>query len=68
MNDRTARFPIRRYSSLDAMKADEYSYWQQRPAHERMEAVTEISAEAYRLKGSPPDAQRLQRTLVHLKR
>ena len=27
---------IRRYTSLDEMKADEYRYWQSRPVHERM--------------------------------
>jgi hypothetical protein len=30
---------IRKYTSLDNMKADEYRYWQ-RPAHERMDAVS----------------------------
>jgi hypothetical protein len=66
--DRKSRFPIRRYASLEAMKADEYGYWQQQPAHARMDAVTEITAEAYGLKDSPPDARRLQRTIVHIKR
>ena len=65
---REARFPIRPYASLKAMKVDEYAYWQQRPAHERMAAVTEISAEVYRLKGSSLDASRLQRTVVHIRR
>jgi len=66
--DRTIRFPIRRYTSLEAMKADEYAYWQRRPAHERLEAAADISVEAYRLKDPSSDAPRLQRTLVHLKR
>lgn len=66
--DSKARFAIRRYASLEAMKADEYACWQQRPAHERMAAVTEITAEAYRLKDSSTGASRLQRALVHLKR
>ena len=64
--DRTS--PIRRYASLEDMKAEEYEYWQQRPAHERMDAVAEITAEAYGLKDSAPRVPRLQRTLVHLKR
>jgi len=63
-----SRFAIRRYASLEAMKADEYKYWRQRPAQERMEAVSEITAEAYGLKDIPPNAFRLQRTLIHLKR
>lgn len=66
--DRKSRFPIRSYTSPEAMKAGEYAYWRQRPAHERMEAVAGITAEAYSLKDSLPDASRLQRTLVHLKR
>lgn len=66
--DRKKRFAIRRYASLEAMKADEYDYWRQRPAHERMEAVTEITVEAYGLKDLSINASRLQRTIVHLKR
>ena len=66
--DRKSRFPIRRYTSLEAMKADEYEYWQARPAHERMTATTEITMEAYGLRNSPPHEPRLQRSLVHLKR
>jgi len=30
---------LRKYTSFDEMKADEYRYWQSRPAHERMDAV-----------------------------
>jgi len=30
---------IRKYASFDEMKADEYRYWQSRPAYERMDAV-----------------------------
>jgi hypothetical protein len=66
--DRASRFPIRRYASLEAMKADEYRYWQQRPAHERMQATAEISAELYGLKDPSGHAQGLQRTLVRVKR
>jgi hypothetical protein len=57
---------IREYSSLDAMKADEYRDWQQLPVHERMRAVVELSLAAYQMKGQAPDVQRLERTLVHL--
>ena len=66
--DRKSRFEIRRYESLEAMKADEYAYWQQRPGHERIAVVSEITSEAYGLKVLRPDVRRLQRTLVHLKR
>jgi hypothetical protein len=66
--DRAQRFPIRRFASLDAMKADEYSYWQSRPAHERLAATSEISTEASRIKDAATNVSRLQRTLSHLKR
>ena len=44
------------------MKADEYRYWQSRPVHERVDAVSELTVEGYTLKGFKPDAFRLQRT------
>lgn len=66
--DRKSRFSIRRFASLEAMKRAEYDYWQQRPAHERLEAVTTISAETYGLGNKQPHASRLQRIIVHLKR
>ncbi len=59
---------IRKYTSLDEMKADEYRYWQSRPVHERVEAVSELTQEQYALKGEAPDVPRLQRTLVRLQR
>jgi hypothetical protein len=59
---------VRIYSSLKEMKADEYRYWQSRPVHERMSAVAEITLAAYAMKGTVPDVQRLQRTLVCLQR
>lgn len=65
---RKERFQLRRYESLDAMKADEYKYWHQRPGHERMAAVSEITNEAYGLKDARSNVPRLQRTLVHLQR
>ncbi len=42
---------IRKYSSPDDMKADEYRYWQSRPVHERMDAVEELLKIAYEIKG-----------------
>jgi hypothetical protein len=59
---------LRKYTSFDEAKADEYRYWQSRPAHERMAAVSEITQELYAMKGAVPDVPRLQRTLVHVKR
>ena len=54
---------IRKYTSFDEMKADEYRYWQSRPAHERLDAVEEMIQTAYMLKGwgIEPDVPRLQR-------
>jgi hypothetical protein len=59
---------IRTFTSFDAMKADEFRDWQERPAHERMDAVAEITLAAYQMKEPAPDVRRLQRTLVHLQR
>jgi hypothetical protein len=59
---------IRKYASLDEMKADEYRYWQCRPLHERIDAVEEMIQDAYALKGweIEPDVPRLQRPFVRL--
>jgi hypothetical protein len=59
---------LRRYTSFDEMKADEYRYWQSRPVHERMDAVEEMVLAAYALKGweVEPDVPRLQRPFVRL--
>jgi len=59
---------IRKYTSFEEMKTDEYRYWQSRPVHERVAAVWELTEESYKLKGFKPDAFRLQRTLVHFER
>jgi hypothetical protein len=59
---------LRRYTSFDEMKADEYRYWQNRPVHERMDAVEEMTRTAYAMKGwvIDPDVPRLQRPFVRL--
>ncbi len=66
-NQRTDK-TIRKYTSLDEMKADEYRYWQSRPAHERMDAVEEVNLTAYAIRGVDlqPDVPRLQRPFVRL--
>jgi hypothetical protein len=43
---------LRIFTNRNDMKAEEYRYWQSRPVHERMSAVTEITLTAYGLKGS----------------
>ena len=59
---------IRKYTSFDEMKADEYRYWQSRPVWERMDAVEELIETAWALKGweMEPDVPRLQRPFVRL--
>jgi hypothetical protein len=59
---------IRKYTSQTEMKADEYRYWQSRPAHERMEAVFQLTTAAYALKGIALDVPRLQGPVVRLPR
>ena len=63
------RFPmaekptVRRYGSLDEMKADEYRYWQSRPGHERLDAVEQMIEMAYAVKGwkaQPDEPRRLR--------
>ncbi len=42
---------VRKYTNFDEIKADEYRYWQGRPAHERLDALEEMIEAAYALKG-----------------
>ncbi len=59
---------VRKYTDFDEMKADEYRYWQSRPAHERLDAVDAMIETAYALKGWEivRDVPRLQRPFVRL--
>ena len=57
---------IHRYSSLEAMKADEYRAWQKLQPHERLAAAAELSMWAFSLKEQSSVPARLQRTLVRL--
>ncbi|MGH9664908.1 MAG: hypothetical protein ACRD9L_10835, partial [Bryobacteraceae bacterium] len=60
---------IRKYTSFDEMKADEYREWQELPGYERLNAAAELSLVLYQAKEPTPDVQsRLQRTLVQLQR
>jgi hypothetical protein len=59
---------VRVYDSFAEMKADEYRYWQSRPVHERMAAVSEITLAAYAMKGIFPDVRRLERIAFCLQR
>jgi hypothetical protein len=42
---------LKRYTSFEEMKADQYRYWQSRPAEERLDALDEMIEMAYALKG-----------------
>ena len=53
---------ISKYTSHKEMKADEYRYWQSRPVWERIDAVEELDATAYALKGIV--VGRLDKTVV----
>jgi hypothetical protein len=59
---------LRKYTSFEEIEADEYRYWQSRPAHERLDAVEEINRTAYAIKGTvpEPDVPRFQRSLVRI--
>ena len=59
---------IRKHTSFDALKAEQYREWQKLPAEKRMEAVAEMTLAAYQMKEPTSDPRRLQRTLVHLQR
>ena len=62
---------IRKYAGvaqLDEIKAEEYRYWQSRPAYERIAAVSELTQALYALKGEARDVPRLERTFVRFER
>ena len=59
---------IRKYEDFDEMKDDEYRYWQSRPVHERISAVSQLTQEQYAMKGTLANVLRLERTLVHFER
>jgi hypothetical protein len=62
---------IRKYSALsdlDELKAEEYRYWQSRPVHERIAAVSQLTQELYAMKGEATSVPRLERTLVRFER
>ena len=63
---RQATCTIKRLTSFESMKADEYAYWQSVPTHVRMAAISELTTMAYAMKGI--HVSRLQRTLVRTKR
>lgn len=60
---------IRKYSSFEAMKDEEYREWQAMPACARLDAAAELSWTQYQWKQRGRDVQPgLQRTLVSIQR
>jgi hypothetical protein len=57
---------IRKFTSFDELKDDEYRYWQSVPPAERIEAAHRLSVEIYRMKGIEPDGSGLKRSLVRV--
>jgi hypothetical protein len=55
-------------TDLDEIKAEEYRYWQSRPMHERMEAVSQLSSAMYGIKGDGTDVPRLDKTFARIER
>lgn len=49
---------IRRVTDLKEQQAETYRYWRRRPVGERLEAVWEVTATAYAVKGIKYDAAR----------
>lgn len=48
---RRRTWEIRRYSSFDDFKRNEYRYWATQPTHVKVNTVSEMSTEAYAMKG-----------------
>lgn len=55
-------------AAFEEIKAEEYRYWQSRPIHERVAAVSELTQELYAMKGEVQGVPRLQGTLVRFER
>lgn len=65
---RRATWSMTSHNSLDAMKADEYRYWQSQPGHARLAAASQLALEAYGPEAAQPNVPRLQRPFVQLER
>jgi hypothetical protein len=65
--DKTIR-KYARIAALDEIKAEAYRYWQNRPAHERIAAVSELTQQQYAMRGEAPNPPRLEKTLVRIER
>jgi hypothetical protein len=59
---------VRKFTSHQDVKDEEYRYWQSVPAEQRIQAIYDHSVEVYRDRGTPPDGQQLKRTVVRFER
>ena len=59
---------IRKFTSFEEVKNEEYRYWQSVTPEERIRAAWKHSIECYRVKGADANGQRLRTTLVRFER
>lgn len=57
---------VRKFTSFQEVKDEEYRYWQSVPPAERIEAAFQLSVEGYRMKGIVADGSGLKRSLVRV--
>ena len=57
---RRRTWEVRRYASFDDFKVNEYRYWATQPIHVKVKTISEMTAEAYAMKGI--HVRRIQRT------
>jgi hypothetical protein len=57
---------IRKFSSFDEMKDEEYRYWQSKTPAERFAAGHQMSVEGYRAYGYSADGAELKRVAVRI--
>jgi hypothetical protein len=65
---RKTRWPVAPIRGFEAAKAEEYAYWQSRPAYERANAASRLSADQYAMKDPNAHVSRLRRVSAVLKR
>ena len=57
---------LRKFTSFEEVKDDEYRYWQSVSPAVRIEAAFQLSVDMYRMKGIEPDGAALKRSLVRV--
>ena len=59
---------VRKFTSFEEVKNEEYRYWQGVSPGERFAATYQHSVDVYAMKGIAADGQGLKRTLVRIER